>query len=344
MLPIHKEVVERLFTSSLLKLLFTTETFALGINMPARTVVFDSLRKFDGVSFDYMSARDYMQMAGRAGRQGIDEEGLVISILDDEALVDAPLSDLFGGKVEPIQSRFNLSYSTIINLWERMHEDLLDAYRPVVRVVPGAEREPEEARSGTRARARRSPCPDRRAARGRVLRRGGGPTVTRAAGEADQRLRDPVHRAAPVRLPGRMRHARAGGDVHRHRPRTPPGPGKGAGPPGVASAVARRAENAVRRFMAIELQHGFRDTVKPIDFGLSAAVIAWSKGCQMRELERLAGADGGDVVRTLRMAIQMMRQMRSALSGDYGLIDRLAEAIVAVNRDEVDAKRQFELG
>ncbi|MHC4377824.1 MAG: DEAD/DEAH box helicase, partial [Planctomycetota bacterium] len=72
MLPVHKEVVERMFTSGLLKLLFTTETFALGINMPARTAVFFGLKKFDGVSFDYLRTRDYMQMAGRAGRQGID--------------------------------------------------------------------------------------------------------------------------------------------------------------------------------------------------------------------------------------------------------------------------------
>ena len=53
---------------------------------------------------------------------------------------------------------------------------------------------------------------------------------------------------------------------------------------------------------------------------------------------------GGDTVRTLRMAIQMLRQLRTVLSGDYKLIDTLAEAIVCINRDEVDAKRQFELG
>ena len=63
MLPIYKEVVERMFTGGLLKLLFTTETFALGINMPARAVVFAGLRKYDGVSFDYLRTRDYMQMA-----------------------------------------------------------------------------------------------------------------------------------------------------------------------------------------------------------------------------------------------------------------------------------------
>jgi superfamily II RNA helicase len=129
MLPIHKEVVERLFTSGLLKLLFTTETFALGINMPARTVVFDLLRKFDGVQMDYMKSRDYLQMAGRAGRQGLDKSGLVISILEDEDLQAAPLSRYHSGKVEPITSRFNLSYSTILNLHDRLGgKALLDAY------------------------------------------------------------------------------------------------------------------------------------------------------------------------------------------------------------------------
>src|SRR5712671_915646 len=128
MLPIHKEVVERLFTSGLLRLLFTTETFALGINMPARTVVFDLLRKFDGVEMGYMRARDYLQMAGRAGRQGIDQSGLVIAILEDEDLCDGPLSRYHSGKVEPITSRFNLSYSTILNLFARMGPRLVEAY------------------------------------------------------------------------------------------------------------------------------------------------------------------------------------------------------------------------
>ncbi|MFK7741039.1 MAG: DEAD/DEAH box helicase, partial [Planctomycetota bacterium] len=126
-LPIHKEVVERLFTSGLLKLLFTTETFALGINMPARTVVFDLLRKYDGVQMNYMKARDYLQMAGRAGRQGLDKSGLVISILEDEDLMDAPLSRYHSGKVEAIHSRFNLSYSTILNLYDRLGSKGLQA-------------------------------------------------------------------------------------------------------------------------------------------------------------------------------------------------------------------------
>ena len=82
LLPIHKEIVERLFASGLIKLLFTTETFALGVNMPAKTVVFHQLKKFDGVAMNWLRTRDYYQMAGRAGRQGIDDVGHVVSRIE----------------------------------------------------------------------------------------------------------------------------------------------------------------------------------------------------------------------------------------------------------------------
>ena len=87
------------------------------------------LARVDGVQMDYMKARDYLQMAGRAGRQGLDKSGLVISILEDEDLLEAPLSRYHSGKVEPITSRFNLSYSTILNLYDRLgSKGLLAAY------------------------------------------------------------------------------------------------------------------------------------------------------------------------------------------------------------------------
>ena len=68
-IPTLKEVIERLFTSRLLKVIFTTETFALGINMPSRSVIFDGLRKFYGTYVRNLKTRDFYQMAGRAGRR-----------------------------------------------------------------------------------------------------------------------------------------------------------------------------------------------------------------------------------------------------------------------------------
>ena len=128
MLPTLKEVVERLFTSGLIQLLFTTETFAVGINMPACTVVFDSLEKFDGVSFRYLKAREYHQMAGRAGRRGIDPVGYVYAQVEPEYATHDDVSKTISNAIEPITSQFNLSYSSILNLYEKYGEDIYDVY------------------------------------------------------------------------------------------------------------------------------------------------------------------------------------------------------------------------
>uniref|UniRef100_A0A671T8K4 Superkiller viralicidic activity 2-like 2 n=1 Tax=Sinocyclocheilus anshuiensis TaxID=1608454 RepID=A0A671T8K4_9TELE len=84
LLPILKETIEILFSEGLLKALFATETFAMGINMPARTVLFTSARKFDGKDFRWITSGEYIQMSGRAGRRGMDERGIVIFMVDEK--------------------------------------------------------------------------------------------------------------------------------------------------------------------------------------------------------------------------------------------------------------------
>ncbi|KNC72414.1 hypothetical protein SARC_15028, partial [Sphaeroforma arctica JP610] len=78
LLPIIKEMVEMLFARGLVKVLFATETFAMGVNMPARCVVFDQVRKFDTGGHRNLLPGEYIQMAGRAGRRGLDPTGTVI--------------------------------------------------------------------------------------------------------------------------------------------------------------------------------------------------------------------------------------------------------------------------
>ena len=128
MLPTLKEVVERLFTSGLIQLLFTTETFAVGINMPACSVVFDSLEKFDGIGFRYLKAREYHQMSGRAGRRGIDTIGYVYSQIVPAYADTGEIKAVVADKVEPIESQFNLSYSSILNLYQKYGDDIYDVY------------------------------------------------------------------------------------------------------------------------------------------------------------------------------------------------------------------------
>jgi len=109
-LPAAKEIVERLFTTGLIKLLFCTETFALGINMPASSVIFDELEKFNGVDFEYLTTRQYRQMAGRAGRRGMDTVGHVYSQIVPEATNPKEVERILYHKSEKINSRFFASY------------------------------------------------------------------------------------------------------------------------------------------------------------------------------------------------------------------------------------------
>eukprot|EP00871_Galdieria_phlegrea_P003118 jgi/Galph1/3807/GphlegSOOS_G2484.1 len=115
-LPIMKENVEILFQRGLVRVLFATETFSMGVNMPARTVVFSSLRKHDGRSFRYLEPGEYIQMAGRAGRRGLDAIGNVIIYLSDELPDAATLKHILTGPPIRLNSRFRLTYSMIINL------------------------------------------------------------------------------------------------------------------------------------------------------------------------------------------------------------------------------------
>ncbi|XP_020682041.1 DExH-box ATP-dependent RNA helicase DExH10-like [Dendrobium catenatum] len=118
LLPIIKELVELLFQEGLIKALFATETFAMGLNMPAKTVVFTSVRKWDGVRHRYIGSGEYIQMSGRAGRRGKDERGISIIMINEKMKMDV-LKDMVLGKPAPLVSTFRLSYHSILNLLSR---------------------------------------------------------------------------------------------------------------------------------------------------------------------------------------------------------------------------------
>ncbi|XP_041370282.1 LOW QUALITY PROTEIN: helicase SKI2W-like [Gigantopelta aegis] len=115
-LPILKEVVEMMFQRGLVKVLFATETFAMGVNMPARTVVFDSIRKHDGTNFRDLLPGEYIQMAGRAGRRGLDTTGTVIILCKGDVPEMSNLHKMMLGKPTKLESQFRLTYTMILNL------------------------------------------------------------------------------------------------------------------------------------------------------------------------------------------------------------------------------------
>ncbi|XP_044754948.1 exosome RNA helicase MTR4-like [Coccinella septempunctata] len=115
LLPVIKETVEILFGEGLIKVLFATETFAMGLNMPARTVIFTDMRKFDGQKHRWVTSGEYIQMAGRAGRRGLDDKGIVISMIN-EKVPSAACRSIIKGLPDPLNSAFHLTYNMVLNL------------------------------------------------------------------------------------------------------------------------------------------------------------------------------------------------------------------------------------
>jgi len=116
LLPVIKGAVEDLFGQGNIRVLYTTETFAVGINMPAKTVCFDSLRKYDGWNFRNLNTKEYFQIAGRAGRRGIDTVGYVVSLIYRPTFRYNEIKEITAKDVEPIKSQFRLSINSVLNL------------------------------------------------------------------------------------------------------------------------------------------------------------------------------------------------------------------------------------
>lgn len=115
MLPTFKEVVEELFVRGLVKAVFATETLALGINMPARSVVLEKLVKWNGEQHADITPGEYTQLTGRAGRRGIDVEGHAV-VLWQRAMDPGALAGLAGTRTYPLRSSFKPSYNMAVNL------------------------------------------------------------------------------------------------------------------------------------------------------------------------------------------------------------------------------------
>ncbi len=345
MLPVHKELVERMFTSGLLRLIFTTETFALGINMPARTVVFHALRKFDGVSVDYLRTRDYLQMAGRAGRQGIDDEGLVWSLMSERDLLEAPMKRILSGRPEPVKSHFRMSYSTLLHLTQTVgRERVPEAWEKSFECFQQRDRRPK-ARDRIRRRGRQTIAArlafleeqhfleqgDRLTPRGRLARLISGYEVQIAELLFSGALEDLPPPALAVIFVAQIHEER-----RRNEERWVPHDQFGE--------ERRRVDRILHRLAGREAACQIANPLKLCDWGLTPAVLAWCGGASMEDLERMTDSGPGDVCRTFRMAIQLLRQVRRAIDPSWDLHETLQEAMDALNRDEVDARRQLELG
>ena len=164
LLPAFKEVVEELFRRKLVKVVFATETLALGINMPARTVVLEKLEKFNGEARVAITSGEYTQLTGRAGRRGIDVEGHAV-VQWTEALDPQAVAALASRRTYPLNSSFRPTYNMAVNLIDqfgrRRAREILEssfAQFQADRAVVGLAREVKDAEESLAGYAKAMTC------------------------------------------------------------------------------------------------------------------------------------------------------------------------------------------
>jgi len=334
MLPAAKEIVERLFTAGLIKLLFCTETFAIGINMPARSVIFDELEKFDGVNFNYLMTREYNQMAGRAGRRGMDDTGYVYSQIIPEATDPAQLERLLHGENERINSRFYASYSTILNLYSRFGDEAYDIFRRSLHNFKKGEfslskayRKEEEQIVHRIQFLQSAGFLDGRTltAKGTLAAAVSGYEIQAAELYYTRSFEQctipqiPVVLAAMITEDSRSRKNMIDSPVR----------------------IRFEAEKVIHKLRAKEMKNGIAQPIRELDFTFAAPVLSWANGCSLQELIAF-GAPEGDLIRILRMTIQLLRTLRDRVPDEF-VADRFHEAMILINRDVVDAQAQLEV-
>jgi ATP-dependent RNA helicase DOB1 len=128
LLPSQKVVVEELFLERLIKVLYCTETFSVGINYPVKAVCFDSLNKYDGRNFRPLANHEFFQMSGRAGRRGIDDKGFSFALVDLAYMEKSPPPKFELNRLEPLTSQFRLTYNTVLNLTATLTQEQIEIY------------------------------------------------------------------------------------------------------------------------------------------------------------------------------------------------------------------------
>ena len=332
MLPSVKEIVERCFASRLMKIIVTTETFALGVNMPARSVVLDALHKRGDRGFELLRRRAFLQMAGRAGRRGLDEAGFVYLRVHPAHETYDDVAGLLQGPPEPVRSRFNTAYATLLNLYRRHGRGLFDIFP---RTLYFQQTNGPRRQAGLDAMRRKL---DLLEALGYV-----GPAGLTPKGEfgsyiygyellitelhAQRRFAD----LDPVALAVLMVAI-----VYEPKPRM--------GPPRshrLSRRLAALCQQPLERIHRAETRFRIAPKTKAPAFHLTQAMEAWMARAPFEKLPKLCEVDEGEIVRYFRMAIQLLRQLAETPAAEPALRATADRARQRVNREVIDAEAQL---
>jgi len=332
MLPTLKEVVEQLFTSRLIKLIFTTETFALGINMPARSVILDELEKFYGTGFRHLKTRDFYQMAGRAGRRGMDERGFVYVRIHPNDTPYPEVERILYGRNEPIKSQFNAAYATLLNLYREHGRKLIRIYPRSFHYYQSSKR---DRREGFEAIERKLSLleemdyfsPAGLTPKGEFAASLFGYELLLSEMQEGGVLDDLDEFGLVALLSGLVFEPRK---IDR-----PPDLSR------VHGKLLRAAQHYAGVIHRQESRHRIFPYTKPPHFNLAAAIEAWARGETFEKLARITPADDGELVRYFRMVIQLSRELSTAPHASERLRATAERARKLINRDIIDAEKQL---
>jgi len=343
MLPSHKEIVEQLFTARLIQMLFTTETFAMGINMPAASVVFESLEKFDGVTFGYMKRRDYLQMAGRAGRRGKDKIGHVLAIIEPEHARWNGIHQTLRGNPEPLTGRLRPSYHTLLNLYERMGDTVIQVCEQSFRRFQTRNMS-KKKRKGQRIRDPEAILVQKRLLclkqLGYIKDHALTPRGTFAAHMPAYEIQlaefyfSGVFRDLDPDELNVLLMAISFEPKRNDWFRTIP---KNQTPP-----FFKHARQCIKRIRKSEMAIGMPSLTQRLHFQMTLGTVHWSGGGDFSDLEHFTSASPGDLVRAFRMLYQLLRQLKSAVDPSDPLRDIVKESLKRIHRDVVDAEKQLQ--
>ena len=335
MMPTVKEVIERCFTSRQLKVIVTTETFALGINMPARSVVLDTLKKRLGSTFELLRRRQFLQMAGRAGRRGMDDFGVAYVRVNPLHVTCPEVQQLIQGSPEPVYSRFNMTYATLLNLHRRHGAGLLDIFPKTLYYFQTSGMRQQEGLSLIQRKLQLLTTmgyinPDGLTPKGAFACWLYGYELLLTELHIDGELShlDPLALAIVV-LAVVYEPRPNVKKLKRHR---------------LYQRLNQLCQEPLGQIHKEENRLHIRPKTKVPAFHLSAALEVWFQGGVFHHLSRHTEVDEGEIIRYFRMTVQLLRQLADSPQSDTRLRAMALKAIHRINRDVIDAEAQLQLG
>ena len=303
--------------------------------MPSRSVIFDDLRKFYGTYVRNLKTRDFYQMAGRAGRRGIDKEGFVYCRVNLHRIHIEEVRRIIYGRPEEVRSQFNTSYATILNLYEKHGEDLYKIYplslhyyqsklhlqREALRLMESKLRLLKELNHITNAQL---------APKGKFAKAVYGYELMLAEFYDENIFEQLDEFGLGILAVSAVFEPRKNQRI--------------AGVPKDSLTLDRQCRLIHEKIRHREIKYKIYPFSKAPHFHLAKVIELWMRGQKFAEVLRFTDTDEGEVVRYFRMAIQVLREMSDSEAASYILKDRIKNAIRLINRDVVDAEKQLREG